>query len=99
MGKDGYIDYHEIKVAMRALGFELGKEEVLDAMAAHNVQPHDQMSRDAFVKMMTLYVANRDPEEEIERAFRLFDTSGLGKIRLEDLKRVAQDLDAHLSDA
>lgn len=49
--KDGYIDYHEIKVAMRALGFELGKEEVLDAMAAHNVQPHDQMSRDAFVKM------------------------------------------------
>lgn len=48
---------------------------------------------------MTLYVANRDPEEEIERAFRLFDTSGLGKIRLEDLKRVAQDLDAHLSDA
>ena len=36
---------------MRALGFELGKEEVLDAMAAHNVQPHDQMSRDAFVKM------------------------------------------------
>ena len=27
--KDGYIDYHELKVAMRALGFDLKKAEVL----------------------------------------------------------------------
>lgn len=27
--KDGRIDYHELKVAMRALGFDVRKEEVL----------------------------------------------------------------------
>lgn len=29
MDKDGHIDYHELKVAMRALGFDLKKAEVL----------------------------------------------------------------------
>jgi centrin-3 len=27
--KDGFIDYHELKVAMRALGFDLKKAEIL----------------------------------------------------------------------
>lgn len=30
--KDGAVDYHELKVAMRALGFELKKAEVLELM-------------------------------------------------------------------
>ena len=30
--KDGAIDYHELKVAMRALGFELKKAEVVDLL-------------------------------------------------------------------
>lgn len=30
MNNDGLLDYHELKVALRALGFELSKREVLD---------------------------------------------------------------------
>ena len=30
--KTGTIDYHELKVAMRALGFDVKKKEVLDLM-------------------------------------------------------------------
>jgi len=30
--KDGAIDYHELKVAMRALGFEMKKAEVVDLL-------------------------------------------------------------------
>ena len=30
--KDGTIDYHELKVAMRALGFEMKKAEVVDLL-------------------------------------------------------------------
>ncbi len=33
---DGYIDYHELKVAMRALGFELKKAEVLKIVRDHD---------------------------------------------------------------
>ena len=30
--KDGAVDYHELKVAMRALGFDLKKSEVLEIL-------------------------------------------------------------------
>jgi centrin-3 len=37
--KDGAVDYHELKVAMRALGFDLKKAEVLKIMRDHE-KPH-----------------------------------------------------------
>ena len=33
--KDGAVDYHELKVAMRALGFDLKKVEVVDLLKRH----------------------------------------------------------------
>lgn len=37
-------------------------------------------------------IANRDPREEILRAFELFDTENNGLISLQDLRRVAREL-------
>ena len=37
-------------------------------------------------------IANRDPRDEILRAFALFDTEGKGSINLADLRRVAREL-------
>lgn len=34
--KDGFIDYHELKVALRALGFTLRKPEVLKLLREHD---------------------------------------------------------------
>ena len=41
----------------------------------------------------------RDPLEEIKKAFRLFDTTGSGKIDIKDLKRIAQELGEDIDDA
>ncbi|KAK3079968.1 hypothetical protein LTS18_003476 [Coniosporium uncinatum] len=35
LDKDGYIDYHELKVAMKALGFDLPKQEIISILATH----------------------------------------------------------------
>lgn len=48
---DGAIDYHELKVAMRALGFELKKAEVLKLIRDHDRQGDDLMEYDDFVKI------------------------------------------------
>lgn len=40
----------------------------------------------------------RDPRDEIYRAFDLFDEGGKGIISLEDLRRVARELDEMLQE-
>ncbi|KAF2116320.1 hypothetical protein BDV96DRAFT_545036 [Lophiotrema nucula] len=37
LDKDQYIDYHELKVAMKALGFDLPKTEILSILQTHGV--------------------------------------------------------------
>ena len=49
--KDGSIDYHELKVAMRALGFDLKKAEVLKILRDHDKTGHNVIEYEDFAKI------------------------------------------------
>jgi len=49
--KDGCVDYHELKVAMRALGFDLKKAEVLKILRDHDKSGHGLMDYEDFAKV------------------------------------------------
>lgn len=49
--KDGCVDYHELKVAMRALGFDLKKAEVLKILRDHDKSGHGLMDFEDFAKI------------------------------------------------
>merc|ERR1711971_771238 len=51
-----------------------------------------------FLKMMTHKILNRDPKDEILKAFRLFDDDETGKISFKNLKRVAKKLGERMTD-
>lgn len=95
----GQIDYHELKVAMRALGFDVKKQEVLQLMSKYDTMDTGFIDYDGFKSIMIKKISERDPMEEINRAFELFDEDCKGKISFKDLQRVSKELGHNLSDA
>ena len=111
LDKDQRIDYHEFKVALKALGFDLPKSEILALLTANGIpkdtsHPPSRNSKpppkvpvvkliltlQSFQQIAAKLIAERDPQEEILRAFALFDTADNGIITIDDLRRVAREL-------
>mmetsp|Transcript_20205 Transcript_20205/g.19524 ORF Transcript_20205/g.19524 Transcript_20205/m.19524 type:complete len:161 (-) Transcript_20205:1115-1597(-) len=96
--KTGSIDMHELKVLMRALGFDVKKPDIIKLV--HDVDPSNSGSVEynQFLEIMSDKYAERDPEEEIKKAFQLFDDDHTGRISLRNMRRVARELGENLSE-
>jgi centrin-1 len=94
----GTIDAKELKVAMRALGFEPKKEEIKKMIADIDKDGSGTIDFEEFLQLMTAKMGERDSKEEILKAFRLFDDDNSGTITFKDLKRVAKELGENLTD-
>ncbi|CCF55834.1 hypothetical protein KAFR_0A03990 [Kazachstania africana CBS 2517] len=100
MNNDGYLDYHEFKVATRALGFNLDKQRLLEIMNEYdrNGDGRHLIYYDDFYVVMGQLIIDRDPLDEIKRAFQLFDDDNTGKISFKNLRRVAKELGENLTE-
>ncbi|XP_023698682.1 centrin-3 isoform X4 [Paramormyrops kingsleyae] len=96
--KDKEIDYHELKVAMRALGFDVKKSDVLKILKDYDREGSGKITFDDFNEVVAEKMLERDPQEEILKAFKLFDDDDSGKISLRNLRRVARELGENISD-
>jgi len=94
----GAIDAKELKVSMRALGFEPKKEEIAKMMHEVDKDGSGTITFEDFLKLMTAKMGERDGKEEILKAFRLFDDDDTGKISFKNLKRVAKELGETMTD-
>jgi Ca2+-binding EF-hand superfamily protein len=140
LDRDRHLDYHELRVALRALGFTLSRNELIQLLTTYGVprpqvqqqQPQSSTTTNpstnkptsatqpgpsnttnnpsaspssnsshpsslllplsAFQTITAHKILERDPREEILRAFDLFDEGQKGYIDLEDLRRVAREL-------
>lgn len=96
--KDSYIDYHELKVAMRALGFEVKKQDVQKIIKQYEREGNEKISSEDFFEVMSDMIIDRDPNEEIYKAFKLFDDDETGKISLRNMRRVTRELGENIPD-
>ncbi len=106
----GIIDMKDLKVALRALGFEPAKEEIKRLISDLNnssqasgrdreKDKEGQVSIDYndFLEIMTTKMSERDQPEELEKAFILF-SQNKPYIEFEDLKRIARELGETMSE-
>mmetsp|Transcript_59663 Transcript_59663/g.167199 ORF Transcript_59663/g.167199 Transcript_59663/m.167199 type:complete len:167 (+) Transcript_59663:111-611(+) len=97
----GTIDAKELKVALRALGFEPKKEELkklvsdLDKTGSNSGQ--GQLDFNEFLEIMTAKMCEKDSKEQVQKAFQLFKGPS-GKISFDDLQAVARELGENMSD-
>lgn len=94
----GFIDSKDLKVAMRALGFEPRKEEIKKMVAEVDKDNTGKLTLENFMVLMANKMSEKDTKEEIMKAFKLFDDDDTGNITFSNLKRVAKELGENLTD-
>ena len=70
----GNIDYRELKAAMRALGFEVKKEELKKMITDIDADGSGSIEFPEFLEMMTGKMGEKDTKEEILKVFKLVRT-------------------------
>lgn len=96
--KDSAIDAHELKVALRALGFHVKKEDIQALMSQYDEDDTGHVTFQQFLTICTDKMADRDPLEEIRKAFMLFDEDKTGAITVKNLRKVAREIGENMSD-
>ncbi|KAJ4418943.1 Calcium-binding component of the spindle pole body (SPB) half-bridge [Neurospora sp. IMI 360204] len=109
--KDGLLSYEEFRFVLRALGFELPKHQTFDLVIRHGQKPANWPLDQECPPVYRLFnlptvqalagtlIRQRDPKEELRRAFRLFDIDGKGMITQDDLRRVSKQVGNNIPDA
>mmetsp|Transcript_21645 Transcript_21645/g.49290 ORF Transcript_21645/g.49290 Transcript_21645/m.49290 type:complete len:214 (-) Transcript_21645:114-755(-) len=94
----GTIDARELKAALRALGFEVKKEDVRRMLSDVGKDPTQPIDFNDFQEMMRGRMPDKNSRAEIDKVFALFDEDQTNKISFWNLKRIAQELGESLSD-
>ncbi|EKX71973.1 centrin, putative [Theileria equi strain WA] len=96
--QSGRIDAKELKVVMKALGFDPTKEEIRGILNMVDKDGSGTISYEDYFSIMSSKVLERDPLEEIMKAYQLFADPNTGTISFQSLKRVSEELGEIISD-
>jgi len=94
----GLMQTRQLKVAMRALGFEPRKNEIKKLVGLVDKAGTGTLCFNDFVDIINTKLSEKDTKDEILKAFRLFDRNGSGKISFHELRGIAAELGEGLND-
>ena len=94
----GGIDVKELKIAMRALGFVVSRDEISKMVIRVTGSKASSINFMQFQDIVGQKILERDPMNEINKAFDLFDKDHNGKISLYDLKASVNELGESFTD-
>lgn len=95
----GTVDRKQLKLMVRVLGYEPRKDQLARMLIQCGVaQRATEIKYEEFYSLIAMIMNEKDIQEEMMRAFNLFDVDGTGKISLDNLRSVAEQLGEKMSD-
>jgi Ca2+-binding EF-hand superfamily protein len=97
----GTIEIKELKVALRALGFEPKRDEIKRLVnSLNNSEGKDKENENTntidfneFMQIMELKMSEKETPEEMAKAFDYFVDPSTAEITFESLQRIAEEID------
>ena len=95
----GLLDKHELKMAFRALGFDVKKSQIQEYMQRFDPKGYGGIDKSAFHQIMDPLVYNRDPVSEAQRSYKGFDPNGKGRpIDAKMLRKICTEFNIIMTD-
>lgn len=94
----GRIPATDVKVALRALGFEVKKEELRQLLNEVGCNVNNTIDFNEFMSVLLLKAGERETKAEVLRAFRQLDVADKGFVAMEDIQQVAELLEQDLTE-
>ena len=94
----GRIQATEVKVALRALGFEVKKEELRAVLQEVGASLSQTVDFNEFLSVILIKMGEKETRDEVQRAFRHFDEADKGYISFEDVKQISAHLEQNLTE-
>ncbi|CAH8595118.1 unnamed protein product [Heterobilharzia americana] len=94
----GLIKGREIKVALRALGFDPTAADIRQMTLQYDPENKGLIDFKGFMEIMTSKMTEKSEKSDLIKAFRICDDDDSGKLTLPKLKRAAQLLGEDITD-
>lgn len=95
----GSVERRDLKVLLRALGFDPRREQITRLLAIVGVGPRaHRIHFKEFLALMAHLINEKEIREEMVKAFNLFDVDGSGGITMDNLRHVANQLGETMTD-
>ena len=94
----GMIDNREFKAAMRALGFDVKKQEVIGMFQEVDKDISGSLNFEEILKILTPRLKDKNSKEEVYKICKLFDEDNTGRISFKNLKKISQEIGEGLND-
>ncbi|EAY23564.1 EF hand family protein [Trichomonas vaginalis G3] len=96
--KNGKIDKQELKICVKAMGFDVSKEELNDYIQERGDPEREMIDYPAFYDFIGLKMQKRNNTEEIKRSYKLFKDGASGNITINDLRKIAKEMGTGLTE-
>lgn len=98
----GTIEAKNLKVVLRALGFDPTNDEIYNLIKSlgrdDTKQDISRIDFQEFLEIMIVKMSQKDTPEDIDKAFNLFIDPKQDKITFDSLKQVVDDLEEDMTD-